>query len=320
MNLRQLHYFVEVSEIQSVTRAAARLNVAQPALTRHMRALERDLGVQLFARSGRGMALTNAGTVFRDRVKSILRDLDRARLEVQALSRTPGGRIDIGMPASISQALTRVLVQRVGERLPKVAIRVIDGWSGFIVEWLLLGRLEVGIIYDYALRSNLLQVEPLATERQFLTCKAGDPLARRGRPIALEEVAALPLVLPSLDHGLRVAFEHRMQAAGLTPRIELEIESVIAIKQFIDTGGLYSILPRGEIGEDISAGRLAVVATEPALERTLSLAWPRDRQIEHHMQPLIDIIRGETAALVETGAWGTSFLGPRPPGAGTAQA
>jgi DNA-binding transcriptional LysR family regulator len=68
MNLRQLQYFIEVSEIQSVTKAAARLNLAQPALTRHMRALERDLGVQLLSRSGRGIALTNAGVEFRDRV------------------------------------------------------------------------------------------------------------------------------------------------------------------------------------------------------------------------------------------------------------
>src|SRR3954468_23773585 len=98
MNLRQLQYFVEVSEVQSVTKAATRLNLAQPALTRHIRTLERDLGVQLFSRSGRGIALTNAGAVFRDRVKSILRDLDRAQLEVQALSRSPRGRIDIGRP------------------------------------------------------------------------------------------------------------------------------------------------------------------------------------------------------------------------------
>ena len=155
MNLRQLQYFIEVSEIQSVTKAATRLNLAQPALTRHIRTLERDLGVQLFSRSGRGIALTNAGAVFRDRVKSILRDLDRARLEVQALSRSPGGRIDIGMPASLSQALTRVLVQRVGEQLPKVAVRVIDGWTGFIVEWLLLGRLDLGVRRSAYHRRNM---------------------------------------------------------------------------------------------------------------------------------------------------------------------
>jgi LysR family nitrogen assimilation transcriptional regulator len=309
MNLRQLHYFIEVSEIQSVTKAAARLNLAQPALTRHIRTLERDLGVQLFSRSGRGIALTNAGAVFRDRVRTILRDLDRARVEVQALSRSPGGRIDIGMPASISQALTRVLVQRVGEQLPKLAVRVIDGWTGFIVEWLLLGRLDLGVIYDHAMRSNLLQVEPLAIERHFLICAAGDPLARRSRAITLETVAKLPLALPSREHGLRIAIEQQMRAVGLAPTVELELESVIAIKQFVDKGGVYSILPEGEIGQEVAMGRLVALRTQPALERTLSLAWAKDRIIDDSMRVLIEMVRRETALLIATGAWGTTFLG-----------
>ena len=120
----------------------AELHVAQPALTRHMRTLERDLGVRLFARNGRGITLTNAGVVFRDRVRGVLRELDRAQMEVKALSRSPGGRIDFGMPFSISQALTRILVQRVHVELPGVSLRIIDGWTGFIIEWLLRGRLS----------------------------------------------------------------------------------------------------------------------------------------------------------------------------------
>ena len=155
MNLRQLHYFVEVSELGSVTRAAERLHVAQPALSRHMRTLERDLGVRLFARDGRGIALTNAGIVFRDRVRSVLRELDRAQLEVKALSRSPGGRIDFGMPFSISQALTRVLDRCIHDELPGVSVRIIDGWTGFIIEWLLRGRLDLGVIYDHTLKSDV---------------------------------------------------------------------------------------------------------------------------------------------------------------------
>ena len=143
MNLRQLQYFVEVGEVQSITKAAARLNLAQPALTRHMRTLEGDLGVQLLTRSGRGIALTNAGALFLDRIKGILRDLERARVEAETASRSPGGQIGLGLPASISRALTRAVVQRFKAQLPKMQVRVIDGWSGFIVEWLLLGRLDV---------------------------------------------------------------------------------------------------------------------------------------------------------------------------------
>lgn len=314
MNLRQLQYFIEVSEIQSVTKAAARLNLAQPALTRHMRALERDLGIQLLSRSGRGIALTNAGVVFRDRIKGILRDLERARVEAETASRSLGGRIDIGFPASISQALTRVVVQRIRRQLPKMEVRIIDGWSGFIVEWLLLGRLDVGVIYDYAHRSDMLQIEPLAMERQFLICAADDPLARRPRPLPLKTLARLPLVLPSREHGMRIAFERQMRALGLSPRVEIELESVVAIKQFVQAGGIYTILPRGEIEQEMAAGQLAPLMTRPAFQRTLSLAWAKDKALDGSLLPLIEIVRQETAQLIEAGAWGTTFLGPRTAG------
>ena len=223
MNLRQLQYFVEVSELESVTKAAERLHVAQPALSRHMRTLERDLGVRLFARDGRGITLTNAGVVFRERVRAVLRELDRAQMEVKALSRSPGGRIDLGMPFSISQALTRNLVQRVLHELPDVSLRVIDGWTGFIIEWLLRGRLDLGVIYDYTLKSDVLRIEPLAVEEHFLVCASGDPLAGRGR-ITLADVAGLPLALPSREHGLRVAVEQIMQTIGRVPHIHTELE------------------------------------------------------------------------------------------------
>jgi LysR family nitrogen assimilation transcriptional regulator len=309
MNLRQLQYFVEVSELESVTKAADRLHVAQPALTRHMRSLERDLGVRLFARNGRGIALTNAGTVFRDRVRNVLRELDRARLEVKALSRSPGGRIDVGMPLSISQALTRILMQRVQSELPDVSLRIIDGWTGFIIEWLLRGRLDLGVIYDHTLRSDVLRTEPLAAEEHFLVCARTDPLARRGR-ISLADVADLPLALPSREHGLRVAVEQLMASIGCAPRLHTELESIVGLKQLAEDGGVYTILPRGEMMEELAAGRLAKLSiVDPPVRRTLFVAWSNERPFTPQMNAVLAIVKRETAGIIASGCWGTTFLG-----------
>ncbi len=309
MNLRQLQYFVEVSELESVTRAAERLHVAQPALSRHMRTLERDLGVRLFARDGRGITLTNAGLVFRDRVRAVLRELDRAQMEVRALSRSPGGRIDFGMPFSISQALTRKLVQGVHRELPDVALRVIDGWTGFIIEWLLRGRLDLGVIYDYTLTSEVLRTEPLALEEQFLVCSARDPLAGRGR-ISLAEVAKLPLALPSREHGLRLAVEQIMQTIGRLPRIHTELESIVGLKQSAREGGVYTILPRGEMEDDLATERVkAVRIVNPPIHRTLFAAWSSERPFTPQMKAVLNIAKRETASVIESGSWGTRFLG-----------
>ncbi len=309
MNLRQLQYFVEVSELESVTKAAERLHIAQPALTRQMRTLERDLGVALFARNGRGIALTNAGVVFRDRVRPVLRELDRARMELKALSRSPGGRIDLGMPFSISQALTGILVQSVRHELPGVALRIIDGWTGFIIEWLLRGRLDLGVIYDHTLKSDVLRTEPLAEEEHFLVCAPDDPLARRER-IPLSEVADLPLALPSREHGLRVAVEQIMQTIGRAPDIHTELEPIVGLKQLAQQGGVYTILPRGEIEEELRARRLAILRiTDPPVHRRLYVAWSNERPFTPQMQAVLDIARRETATIIAAGRWGTRFLG-----------
>jgi LysR family transcriptional regulator, nitrogen assimilation regulatory protein len=309
MKLRQLQYFIEVSEAESVTRAAERLHVAQPALTRHMRSLERDLGVRLFDREGRGIVLTNAGVVFRDRVRSVLRELDRAQIEVQALSRSPGGRIDVGLPYSISQALTRLLVKRMHEDFPGVAMRVIDGWSGFIIEWLIRGRLDLGVIYDNTLKSDVLRTEPLAIEEQFLVCAANDMLSGR-KSVALTEIATLPLVLPSREHGLRIAVEQHMQSIGCVPIIHTELESIVGLKQLTQQGNVYTILPRGEMEAELAAGRVKTIKiTEPSVYRTLFVAWSNERPNTPQMKAVLKIAKQETAGLIKNSVWGTRFLG-----------
>ncbi len=309
MKLRQLQYFIEVSELESVTRAADRLHVAQPAVSRHIRSLERELGVRLFEREGRGIILTNAGLVFRDRTRSILRELDRAQLEVQALSRSPGGRIDFGMPFSISQALTRALVQRVRDELPGVALRVIDGWTGFIIEWLLRGRLDLGIIYDHTLKSDVLRTAPLASEEHFLLCSPGDKLASRGS-IALADVADLPLALPSHEHGLRVAVEQAMQTIGRAPRVHTELESIVGLKQCAQQDGLYTILPRGEMEEELAGGRIKILTiVDPPIYRTLFVAWSSERPNTLQMKAVLKIAKTETADIIKKGKWGSRFLG-----------
>jgi len=308
MNLRQLQYFIEVSELESVTKAAERLHIAQPALSRHMRALERDLGVRLFDRDGRGILLNNAGLVFRDRVRLVLRELDRAQLEVKALSRSPGGRIDFGMPFSVSQALTRVLVDRVHEELPGVALRVIDGWTGFIIEWLLRGKLDLGIIYDHTLRSDVLRTEPLAAEEHFLVCSPGDKLARR-ETLTLMEIADLPLALPSREHGLRLAVEDHMQTIGKSPRIETELESIVGLKQCAQQGGVYTILPRGEMEEELASGKIRTVRiVKSPIYRTLFIAWSNERPNTPQMKAVQKIARRETAEIIRKGIWGTKYL------------
>ncbi len=267
--------------------------------------------MELFVRSGRGIKLTNAGIVYRERVKSILRDLDRAEVEVKALSRSPGGRIDVGLPLSLSQALTSRLLDRAHAELPGVSIRVIDGWTGFIIEWLMLGRLDLGVIYDHTLKSDLLHVEPLAAEEQFLICRPQDRLARRAS-VTLAEVATLPLVLPSREHGLRFTVDDKFNSIGTRATIKMEIDSMVGLRRFVEQGKAYTILPRGELEGDLDVGRLVAVRIgRPTIHRVLFAGWHTERPVSPQMKAVLEIVKQETAELISNKVWGSEFYGDK---------
>jgi LysR family transcriptional regulator, nitrogen assimilation regulatory protein len=309
MNLRQLQYFATVSDLQSVSRAANRLRIAQPALTRHIHVLQRELGVQLFERRGRGISLTKAGELFQQRVKTLLRDLDRAKIEVAALARSAAGPVEVGLPEAISFSLSHVLLKRIHEDLPQISIRIIDGWTGFIIEWLIVGRLDLGIIYDHTLTSDVLHTEPLASEEHFLICGPTHKLAKF-RSVNALDLARLPLALPPRHNGLRVTVENHLKTIGEKPKVLYEIDSLIAIKQLVKTGQACTVMPLGNVANDVELGHLVMVPlANSTLHRTLFIAWSNERLVTPQMKAVIDVIRSQVAALVTSGRWGSRYLG-----------
>ena len=165
------------------------------------------------------------------------------------------------------------------------------------------------MIYDHTLKSDVLRTEPLAAEEHFLVCAPDDPLARRER-ISLAEVADLPLALPSREHGLRVAVEQIMQTIGRAPRIHTELESIVGLKQLAQEGGVYTILPRGEIEEELAAGRLETLRiVDPPIHRTLFVAWSNERPFTPQMKAVLDIAKRETASIIDKGLLGHHVSG-----------
>ena len=181
---------------------------------------------------------------------------------------------------------------------------MIDGWTGFIIEWLMLGRLDLGVIYDHTLKSDLLHVEPLVAEEQFLICRPNDRLSKRSK-VTLAEVAELPLALPSREHGLRFAVDDRFNSIGVRALIKIEIDSMVGLRRFVEQGKAYTILPRGELDADLAVGRLvAVRIIKPTIHRTLFAAWHAERPVSAQMKAVLHILKEETANSVSTGVLG----------------
>jgi DNA-binding transcriptional LysR family regulator len=273
MDYRQIQYFVVLYEEGSVTRAANRLNIVQPALSMQVARLEEELGRQLFVRSNRGMVATAHAAQMYARFLPILAEFERARAELLETGGELAGHARIGLPASIAQDVLPAALAEFLERFPRVTVSVTEAYSEALVQGVNSGQLDTAIVNKP--RRLALKVEPVLEEEFVLA--TGPRHARLPDKIALREVARLKLVLPTRQHGLRVALEGFADAAGLQLECALEIDSLPAIAQVVEQGELATLLPRTALRSRLAEGRLrAHRVVRPTLARQLvAVSHPR---------------------------------------------
>ncbi len=301
MDLRQLRYFVAIAEAGNVRVAADRVRVAQSALSRHVRALEDDLGVRLLDRHARGVSLTAAGEQLNRRAIEILRRVDEMRAEIIAEGEVAAGGVAVGTSPATSRLLYGLLAERVGADLPRVVLDLVEGASHWLLEGLDAGRLDLAIVVNPEPRASLV-LEPLVAEQVYLLAAPGDRLVPRGRA-AVADLADLALVLFPRPAGSRMAFEHAAAAAGVKLTVAHEVQSQDVLRDFVMRGLGYGLLPYSSMRAELAAGRISAVAVDGlALTRTLV------RRIDHPMTPAVaevaDRIRLIVAALAADGIFG----------------
>jgi len=288
MDLKQLQTFVQVAELGSFTRAASALQVAQPALSRQVRALEVSLRQSLFVRNGRGVTLTEAGTRLLAHARGILQQVQRARQDLADPHGNSTGLLSIGLPPSISRTLTAPLVEAFRARFPLATLSVLEGLSTYTLEWLVQGRIDCAVVYN-ATPAAAIDLRPVLEEQLFLVCAR--PARRRGAasgpasapPAAtLAEVAALGLVIPSRPHAIRMRVETVLALAALKPRVALEIESVPAILELVRRHPLHAVLSRNALWasgreSDFLARPIVLQARSRPLATTLWIATSAQR-------------------------------------------
>jgi LysR family nitrogen assimilation transcriptional regulator len=303
MDIRQLKLFSAVAEFGSFSRAAVALSIGQPVLSRQIKALESELGVELLYRNGRGIVLTEAGKLLEDYSRGILEQVDRATTEIAALRSNPRGTIVIGMPPSVGVVLTAPLVQRFREKFPLIAMRVIEGFSGHVLEWLVNGRIDVAVLYNAPRMSHLLS-EPLLEDELFLLGAMNDPSKLPDGPVEASQLAELPMILPSRPHGLRLVVDQILASAGITPRIDLEVEAMPSTLNLVEKGFGYTILSYSSVHHLVTAGRIRYWRiANPALSRELILATSSQRPTTVAIRALADIVRREVRDLRRQGLW-----------------
>ena len=295
MELKQLSYFVAVAEAGSFSKAAVVLSVAQPILSRQIKLLETELGVELLYRNGRGIVLSEAGKILDSYARSTLDTVDRARTEITALRAKPQGRVVIAMPPSIGWVLTGPLVRRCREAFPDITLHVVEGFSGHVAEWLSTGRVDVGIVYNASRRASL-NTEPLFADDLVVLGPAGNPAGLEGATVPARRLADIPLILPARPHGLRVLIDQVLAQLDLTARVEFEVDAMPSTLGLVEEGVGYTVLSETAAAQRIAAGRIrAWTIVDPVITRQLILATSTQRPMSVATRLVTRLIRDQAA-------------------------
>ncbi|HSI51633.1 MAG TPA: LysR family transcriptional regulator [Ideonella sp.] len=277
MNLKQLEYFVSVAELGSFSKAAVALDIAQPALSRQVRALETDLRETLLLRNGRGVSLTEAGQRLFDHSVALLQQVAQVREDMGAAREEPVGRVTVGLPPSIGRQLTVPLIDSFRRQLPKARLAIVEGLSTDIAERIVTGRIDLGLIFNPEAQPSL-QISPVLEEALCLVERAAPADAARG-PLPLRELSRYGLVVPERQHVIRRLLETQAALVGLALDIRWEVSSVASIIDLVCAGYGHAVLTASAVTASGRADELAVrPLSEPSLMSVLCLATPAHKR------------------------------------------
>lgn len=229
MDVHALSSFLCVADLRSFTRASERLNVTQPALSRQIKQLEQEVGVALFERHGRGVSLTSAGVLLRERAQSIVSEVKRAKFDVANMGDKCIGEIRIGFLPSARLMLTMPVIERLKKELPDIFVTVTEASSSEMIEQIGAGVLDVAVIAS-ADRTAAPTGLPLL-EMNMVLAGHRELMKNAGPVITADFIASVPLIATphhdaqrELIYSYLAAHQYSANVAYHASSLELAIE------------------------------------------------------------------------------------------------
>ena len=275
-DLQRWRTFLAIAELGSLTRAALFLDSNQSLLSRQLNALERECGARLFNRTGRGVELSDMGQRIFPRVKTLLADAEHLENEIRGDARQPAGGVILGALPSISNPLVGHLFAQMRARYPGVHLKILEGSSGQVEEWLADARVDIAILYRYG--ATLPEHEQsLALVDSFLIGPPGDNHTAAPE-VAFRVLDGLPFILPAAPNGLRTALDAVARQHHLTLVPAIEADSLPLQKALVATERLYTVLPIHAVWGEVADGRLqAARIIDPPFQRTVAMASAKSK-------------------------------------------
>lgn len=311
MNIRELRYFLQVARSGSFTRAAGTLNLAQPALSRQIQKLEHELEVKLFDRVPKGAILTPAGITLAQRAEHILNEIDTLKAGVSQEAFELKGELTIAVPPAVGQALLPRLLDGFTTKHPHVFIRVMEGVSSSLQEWLLDGRVDIAIMHNPPSLPYLTS-EPLLREYMHLIGPADSEISHlqpKTGSVQIKDLQGLPLIMPSLPHSNRVLLERAAVQHGIRLNIAMEINSFHLIRSLVRARRGYAVVTSSAVSKQVYLGDFnAWTIQHPPISTILSAATRNDTKLSASVTPMLATIRQTIISLVEAEEWAGDIL------------
>lgn len=294
MELKQLRYFCAVAETEHFSRAAEGLRLAQPALSQQIRALERELGVQLFRRLGRGVELTEAGRIFWRECESIFQRVGAATLLAQETDRGESGRIAIGLTDTATFAAQVMHVLKAAQdRWPRVQFSFIHSVSADLYNAVAEHRVDIAFTRSPMINDANLKSLVFLSEHYFAAMPSKHPLAGR-RSISITDLADQPLILPVARNDQRGA--NLMQVLGATGqqlRIVQETPEYVTALNLAIAGFGIAVVPQALTNLRSDAITYRKIVANPQISTDILLVW-RANEISAAGRNIVNFVRNFT--------------------------
>ena len=285
MELKQLEYFLAVSNVQSFTRAAEQLYISQPSVTAAIKKLEDELGIMLFDRGKKQATLTSEGKIFYSHVCVIMRDISKAAQKAAELKNLSSGLIKIGISSLTSLPTVAFLLAKFHHIYPSLKFDFIEGNSQTLKKQLADDKIDLALLLDDATLSDVDYV-PISQERLFAYLPMFHPLAGRDT-ISFKELRQELFLLPREDCAYRRVIEHFFSTQSFHAHISFETNYPQLIGNLIIAGSGISLLPQGAIEN----ANLRAIPLKESPVLSLCIAKKQNRQIAHAANKLYDFFR-----------------------------
>ena len=293
--LRQIRAVLTIARLNNFTRAAAEMHLSQSALTVQVKQLEQELGIVLFDRNKRRVALTQSGIELLAPLEAILVDAEAVVARTREINGLRCGRVAVAVLSSIGSHFLPRVVRKFTQLSPGVNVRIVDGTAERVVDAVIKEEVDFGI-------SALVRTDKrLASERlfsdRFYAFAPKDHLLAGRTSVSLRELAAYPLLVTARNTSAREIFETALKREGIAIFPAYEANYVTTVVGMVHSGLGIAVLPGGAAELGINAHIRRIPIAKPALSREICLLQKKGRCLSPAAGKMIDVLRQSSQQL-----------------------